>query len=34
MASWLPPNNMTGYLDVFEPREGGRFRISLTHQEL
>ncbi len=34
LATWLPPNNMTGYVDVFEPREGGRFRITLTYQDV
>jgi uncharacterized protein YndB with AHSA1/START domain len=33
VASWLPPNNMTGDVHVFEPREGGRFRISLMYQD-
>jgi uncharacterized protein YndB with AHSA1/START domain len=33
VASWLPPNNMTGHVHVFEPREGGRFQISLMYQD-
>jgi uncharacterized protein YndB with AHSA1/START domain len=32
VATWLAPNNMMGKVHVFEPREGGRFRMSLTYQ--
>jgi uncharacterized protein YndB with AHSA1/START domain len=33
LAAWLQPNNMTGHVNVFEPCEGGRFRITLTYQD-
>lgn len=33
VAKWLPPDSMTGAVHLFEPREGGRFRISLTYQD-
>jgi uncharacterized protein YndB with AHSA1/START domain len=32
VASWLPPETMTGHVHLFDPREGGIFRISLTYQ--
>ncbi|MBZ0287623.1 MAG: SRPBCC domain-containing protein, partial [Anaerolineae bacterium] len=32
VASWLPPDGMKGHVYTFDPREGGRFRISLTYQ--
>jgi uncharacterized protein YndB with AHSA1/START domain len=32
-ASWLPPDGMRGHVHVFDAREGGRFRISLTYQD-
>jgi len=32
VASWLPQNDMTGQVHEFDPRVGGRFRISLTYQ--
>jgi uncharacterized protein YndB with AHSA1/START domain len=32
MASWLPPETMTGHVHTFDPREGGIFRMSLTYQ--
>lgn len=31
VASWLAPDNMSGQVEVFEPRAGGRFRMSLTY---
>ncbi|MFL5734526.1 MAG: SRPBCC family protein [Chloroflexia bacterium] len=31
VASWLPPDGMRGLIDTFEPREGGKFRMSLTY---
>ena len=31
LASWLQPDGMTGRIDLFEPRVGGRFRMSLTY---
>jgi len=33
VAAWLPPESMTGAVHLFEPREGGRFRLSLTYQD-
>ncbi len=31
VAEWLPPNNMTGEVHTFEPREGGKFDMTLTY---
>ena len=31
VAKWMVPNGMTSKVHVFEPREGGAFRISLTY---
>ncbi len=31
LAAWLPPAGMTGEVQAFEPRPGGRFRIALRH---
>ncbi|HEX8228573.1 MAG TPA: SRPBCC domain-containing protein, partial [Chloroflexia bacterium] len=31
VASWLPPDGMRGQIHTFEPREGGKFRMSLTY---
>ncbi len=33
LASWLPPDGMRGEVHAFEPREGGRFRLSLTYRD-
>jgi uncharacterized protein YndB with AHSA1/START domain len=33
VTAWLPPNNMRGCVHVFDAREGGAFRISLTYQD-
>jgi uncharacterized protein YndB with AHSA1/START domain len=33
VASWLPPEAMTGHVHTFDPREGGKFRMSLTYQD-
>src|SRR5712692_1887154 len=33
VAAWLHPDGMTGHVHTFEPREGGKFRISLTYQD-
>jgi uncharacterized protein YndB with AHSA1/START domain len=30
LAVWLPPDGSTGAIEVFEPRPGGRFRLTLT----
>lgn len=32
MSCWLPPAGATGVIDVFEPHEGGRFRLTLTFE--
>jgi len=31
VATWMVPDGMTSHVHVFEPREGGAFRISLTY---
>jgi uncharacterized protein YndB with AHSA1/START domain len=31
VATWMVPDGMTSQVHVFEPREGGVFRISLTY---
>lgn len=31
LAAWLPPQGMSGRFDLFEPREGGRYRMTLTY---
>jgi uncharacterized protein YndB with AHSA1/START domain len=31
VATWMMPQGMTSQVHVFEPREGGLFRISLTY---
>lgn len=33
MISWLPPQGMKGYVDRFDPVEGGFFSIILTYEE-
>lgn len=33
LASWRVPDIMEGQAHVFEPREGGEFRMSLTYKE-
>jgi uncharacterized protein YndB with AHSA1/START domain len=33
VATWKVPTGMTSHLHVFDPREGGSFRISLTYEE-
>jgi uncharacterized protein YndB with AHSA1/START domain len=33
VATWMVPNGMTSQVHVFDPREGGLFRISLTYDE-
>lgn len=30
LVMWLPPTGATGLIGVFEPREGGRFEMTLT----
>lgn len=31
VAVWRVPDGMTSHVHTFEPREGGRFRVSLTY---
>jgi len=31
VATWMVPDGMTSHVHVFDPREGGAFRISLTY---
>jgi uncharacterized protein YndB with AHSA1/START domain len=33
LASWRVPDNMTGRMHVFDAREGGTYRMSLTYQD-
>ncbi|WP_254533454.1 SRPBCC family protein [Natrinema gelatinilyticum] len=33
VATWLPPDGMTGHVHRFDSREGGEFRMSLTYQD-
>ena len=33
VATWKVPTGMTSHVHVFDPREGGSFRISLTYEE-
>ncbi|WP_129793744.1 SRPBCC family protein [Sphingosinicella sp. CPCC 101087] len=33
LVRWLPPASMTGRIDRFEPRPGGRFDMTLTYDE-
>ena len=33
LTSWRVPDNMKGYMHVFDAREGGIFRMSLTYQD-
>lgn len=32
LMRWLPPEGMSGRALLFEPREGGRYRIALTYE--
>ena len=32
LIAWLPPRGMTARIDVFEPREGGTYRMTLTYE--
>lgn len=32
LVSWLPPKGMSGHIDMFEPREGGTYRVTLTYE--
>lgn len=33
VASWLSPETMTGHVHTFDPRVGGKFRMSLKYQD-
>jgi len=33
VASWRVPDNMTAHVHVFDPREGGTYRMSLTYRD-
>jgi uncharacterized protein YndB with AHSA1/START domain len=33
VATWMVPTGMTSHVHVFDAREGGAFRISLTYDE-
>ncbi len=33
VAAWRAPDGMTATVHEFEPREGGRFRVSLTYDD-
>jgi uncharacterized protein YndB with AHSA1/START domain len=33
LASWRAPDNMKGHMHVFDAREGGSYRMSLTYQD-
>jgi uncharacterized protein YndB with AHSA1/START domain len=33
LAAWLPPEGMTGAIELFEPRPGGRYRMRLTYDD-
>jgi uncharacterized protein YndB with AHSA1/START domain len=33
VATWMVPDGMTSHVHLFDPREGGAFRISLTYDE-
>ncbi|MES2056469.1 MAG: SRPBCC family protein [Pseudomonadota bacterium] len=30
---WLPPQGMTGSIELFQPFEGGRYRMTLTYDD-
>src|SRR5262245_472409 len=31
LVRWLPPSGMTGCIEVFDPREGGEYQITLSY---
>ena len=33
VAAWRVPDNMTAHVHVFDPREGGTYRMSLTYRD-
>ncbi|MFB5660418.1 SRPBCC domain-containing protein [Alteribacillus sp. HJP-4] len=32
LVSWLPPQGMSGHIDIFDPREGGAYRMTLNYE--
>lgn len=32
LVSWLPPKGMSGHIDMFDPREDGTYRVTLTYE--
>jgi uncharacterized protein YndB with AHSA1/START domain len=34
VATWLAPDTMKGHVEVFEPRKGGKIRMSLRYTDL
>jgi uncharacterized protein YndB with AHSA1/START domain len=32
LVSWLPPKGMFGQIDIFDPREGGTYKVTLTYE--
>jgi uncharacterized protein YndB with AHSA1/START domain len=32
LVQWLPPRGMTGRIEIFDPREGGEYRLVLTYE--
>lgn len=33
IVRWLPPEGMTGHVEHFDPRPGGRYRMVLTYRD-
>jgi len=33
LAAWLPPETMSGHVHLFEPRAGGKIRMSLRYRD-
>ena len=33
LVRWLPPKGMRGRIEIFDPRNGGEYRIVLTYLE-
>ncbi|WP_188455694.1 SRPBCC domain-containing protein [Virgibacillus oceani] len=32
LIAWLPPKGMSGHIDMFEPQEGGTYKVTLTYE--
>lgn len=32
LVLWLPPKGMSGHIEMFDPREGGTYRVTLTYE--